>query len=85
MTATAIRQKLCDYIRVAEDRKVKAIYTMLEEEIEEAYNYWNDKEFVAELDKRTAEYESGKVKGITLKELESGARQSYKNSKQKNK
>jgi putative addiction module component (TIGR02574 family) len=62
--ATSIRQKLYDYIRVAEDRKVKAIYIMLEEEIEEAYDYWNDKNFVAELDKRSADYKSGKVKAV---------------------
>lgn len=68
MTATSIRQKLYDYIRVAEDRKVKAIYTMLEEEIEEAYDYWNDKDFVAQLDKRSADYKSGKVRGVSWEE-----------------
>jgi Putative addiction module component len=65
MTAVTIRQKLYDYIRVAEDRKVKAIYTMLEDEIEEVYDYWNDKKFVAELNKRSADYKSGKVKGVS--------------------
>jgi hypothetical protein len=65
MTAITIRQKLYDYIRVAEDRKVKAIYTMLEDEIEEIYDYWNDKNFVAELNKRSADYKSGKVKGMS--------------------
>ncbi len=64
MTAISIRQKLYDYIRVAEDRKVKAIYTILEEEINEANDHWNDKNFLAELDKRAADYKSGKVKGI---------------------
>jgi hypothetical protein len=62
MTAITIRQKLYDYIRVAEDRKVKAIYTMLEDEIEEVYDYWNDKNFVTELNKRSADYKNGKVK-----------------------
>ena len=65
MTTTVIRHKLYDYIRVANDKKVKAIYTMLEEEIEEDYDYWNDKKFVAELNKRSADFKSGKVKGIT--------------------
>jgi len=65
MTATIIRQKLYDYIRIAEDKKVKAIYTMLENDIEEGnYDYWNDKEFVAELDRRSASYKSGKSKAI---------------------
>lgn len=34
-----------------------------------------------EMDKRFAEYESGKVKGITLEELETIARQSYQDKK----
>lgn len=38
---------------------------MLEDEIEEVYDYWNDKNFVAELNKRSAEYKSGKVKGVS--------------------
>jgi putative addiction module component (TIGR02574 family) len=69
--ATSIRQKLYDYIRVAEDRKVKAIYIMLEEEIEEAYDYWNDKNFVAELDRRTDDYKTGKVKAVSWEDAKS--------------
>ena len=65
MTATSMRQKLYDYIRVAEDRKLKAIYTMLEAEIEGDYEHWNDKEFVKELNKRSADFKSGKVKGVS--------------------
>ena len=42
MTTANIRHKLYDYIRMAEDKKVKALYTMLEEEIEEAHDHWND-------------------------------------------
>lgn len=68
MTISAIRHKLYDYIRVARDRKVKAIYTMLAEEIEEGYDYWNDKAFVAELDKRSSDFKSGKIKGVSWKE-----------------
>lgn len=64
MTTTNIRHKLYDYIRIAEDKKVRAIYTMLEEEIEEVYDYWNDKNFTAELEKRSADFKSGKVKGV---------------------
>lgn len=52
-------------MRVAEDRKVKAIYAMLEEEIEEVYDHWNDKDFVDELDKRSVDYKSGKVKPVS--------------------
>ena len=44
---------------------------------------WTDKSYVAEMDRRFAELESGKVKGITLDELEAGARRSYKSRKRK--
>lgn len=33
------------------------------------YDWWKDKDFVKELDRRTAEFESSKAKPITLDEL----------------
>jgi len=68
MTTAAIRHKLYDYIRVAEDKKVKAIYTMLAGEIEEDYDYWNDKNFVAELEKRSTDLKSGTAEGVSWEE-----------------
>ena len=47
--------------------------------------WWNDKVYMLERDRRFKELESGKVKGITLEAMESGARLSYKNRKQRNK
>ncbi len=35
MTAVSIRKKLVNYMQVADDKKLKAIYTLLEEEIEQ--------------------------------------------------
>ena len=72
MTSTSIRQKLYDYIRDAEDKKVKTIYSMLEQQIEETHEYWKDKEFVAELNKRSADYKSGKVKGVAWSKAKAG-------------
>lgn len=43
---------------------MKAIYTMLASEIEEDYGHWNDKTFLAELDKRSTHFKTGKVKGV---------------------
>lgn len=43
----------------------------------------NDKSFLAEMEKRLAELESGEIKALTLDELESRARQSFKNRKRK--
>jgi hypothetical protein len=69
MTTADIRHKLYDYISTAEDRKVKAIYILLEKEIEKNNDYWNDKDFINELSKRSTELKEGKVKGIPFKEI----------------
>ena len=58
MTTLAIRQQLHNYLEVADDKKIKAIYTMMEAEIKErAVEYTDD--FKAELDKRQTTYKSG--------------------------
>ena len=35
MTTVAIRKKLVDYLKVADDKKVKAMYALLEDDIEQ--------------------------------------------------
>ena len=71
MTTAAIREKLYDYIRVADDKKVKAIYTLLEDQIIAAKFDWSqDADFVAELDERVRRYEAGIDKGYTIEEIE---------------
>lgn len=62
------RQKLHDYIEVAEDDKVDALYTILKEEVEESYEWWNDEELIIELDRRSDDLKSGKDPGVTLEE-----------------
>jgi hypothetical protein len=68
--SAAIRHKLYDYIRVADDKKLHAIYNLLENEIEETKEWWKDKAFVAELDQRYEALESGKDKGYSVEQLE---------------
>ena len=46
--------------------------------------WWDDKAYEAEMDKRFIEMENDKLKGLTLEELETGARQAYKIRKRKN-
>ena len=58
MSTSAIRQKLHSYLEVANDKKIKAIYTMVEDEIEKpVVEYTGD--FKKELDRRYAYYKSG--------------------------
>ena len=69
MNTTTIRQKLHEYIKVADDKKVKAIYTIVESDINEMNEWWNDENFIAELDKRSSDLKSGKDKGVAWEEL----------------
>ena len=70
MTTTNIREKLYDYIRVADEKKIKAIYWMLEDEITERVAWWKDKVFTDELDKDFAAWKSGKEKAFSLLEVD---------------
>lgn len=58
MTIVAIRQKLADYMKVADDKKVKAMYALFEDEIKQEEIEYTD-EFKEELDKRYAYYKNG--------------------------
>ena len=74
MTTAAIREKLQDYIRFADDKKVKAIYTILENEITSEYKWYEDEAYVKELDQDVKDYESGKTKGYTWEEVKESLR-----------
>lgn len=70
MSNTAIRNKLYDYIRVADDKKLNAIYHLLEQEIEQTNEWWKDKQFTKELDNRYQALENSSDKGVTVEQLE---------------
>ena len=72
MKSTELREKLHNYIDTAQEKKLKAIYTMVEEEIDETNNLWEDERFVAELQRREKEYLNGTAKTYTLKETITG-------------
>ena len=83
MSTTIIRQKLHHYIETAEGKKVKAIFAMVEEEIEETYSHWDDKTFVAELQRREQAYLSGETKGYTLEQSVTRAIEAVRKTKRK--
>ena len=81
---TPLDKEITHYLAMLTDRQKEAVLTVVKTFAGEGedYDYWKDEAFVAELDRRTAEYESGKAKVYTLDELEQGARKSYKAKKQ---
>ncbi len=81
---TPLDKEIHHYLALLTDRQKEAVLTVVKTFAEEGEidDHWQDESFVAELDRRTAEYESGKAKVYTLDELEAGARESYKAKKQ---
>lgn len=67
MDTTSMRQKLHSYLEVANDKKVRAIYTMVEEEIESTGAVYTD-ELKKELDARHEAYKNGSERTITSAE-----------------
>ena len=70
MDSASLRHKLYDYIRIADTKKLHAIFNLLENEIEETTEWWKNKEFIDDLDNRYEALENGSDKGFTLAEME---------------
>ncbi len=58
MTTLVIRQKLANYMKVADDKKVKAMYLLFEDEIEQEEMEYTEA-FKIELDERYSYYKNG--------------------------
>lgn len=78
-----IDKEINHYLEYLNTDQKKAVLGVVKSFARDEYAWWEDKNFVKELDKRTDELESGKVKGLTLDELEKGAKEAYKARKQK--
>ena len=75
MKAEKLKEKLHQYIDNAWEQELEDMVFLLEEDGNEygiaakSRNWWEDEEFIKELDRRTEELESGKVKGIPAGEV----------------
>jgi hypothetical protein len=72
MTSKAIRKKLTDYLQIADEAKVKAIYTMVKDEIDTVANDW-DADFIKELERRSKSAANGTSKLYTWEETKQAA------------
>lgn len=82
MSTGSIRQKLHSYLEVADDKKVKVMYIMLEENIKGSSVEYTE-ELKEELDKRYADYKNGKAKIITSSESKSRIEKVLKSGRKK--
>ena len=71
-TTATIREKLTNYLKIVDDKKLKAIYTMVKDDINTNTNDWDD-DFVEELKKRSKDFVSGKSKSYSWEETKSAA------------
>ncbi|QPH38225.1 hypothetical protein [Pedobacter endophyticus] len=76
MGTGTIRERLYDYIRYADEKKVRAIYAMVEDEINEQANLWEDKAFLKEIDMRLEQYENREITASTFEEVKQKAKTS---------
>ena len=67
MTTLAIRQKLSAYLQIADDKKVKAMYALLEDDIKMGENV-SIEQYNKEIDEALAEADGGDF--ITQAEME---------------
>ena len=67
MDTATIRQQLHNYLEIADDKKVKAIYTIIEKDIQ-GNDFEYPEELRNELDKRYKEYKNGTAEMITSSE-----------------
>jgi predicted transcriptional regulator len=66
MTTAAIREKLSNYMQVADDKKVKAMYALLKDDIKQEERITTE-QYNKEIDEAEAEYKRGEF--ITHEEL----------------
>ncbi|MBX3240701.1 MAG: hypothetical protein KIT80_00305 [Chitinophagaceae bacterium] len=67
MNTANIKQELHNYLEIADDKKLKAIYAIVKDEIKETSVTYTD-EFKAELDRRVEHYLNG-GKMVSPKEM----------------
>ncbi len=68
MTTAAIRQKLINYLEDADASKVKAVYTLLEKEIEDSESFELSEEQLQIIAEDRVRYLNGEIKGYTVQE-----------------
>ena len=83
MKSIEIKKKLHKYIETAHDKKLKAIYTMVEDEIEESYNPWDDPAFVAQIERREQSRVNGKAKTYSWEEVQQRAKLALQKARSK--
>ncbi len=74
--AKALVTEITQYLGQLDEQQQKAVLGVVKAFAKEK-TWWDNKTYIKAMDKRFVDLESGKVKGISLDELEASASQSY--------
>lgn len=78
-TAETIDKEINHYLVRLNPRQKETVLNVVKTFAEDdEFDAWNDEDFLFEMDRRINEYESGKLKTLTLEDLENGARKSFR-------
>lgn len=69
MNTFTIREKLHRYIDFAEDKKIEALFTMLETDMGEEFHWWEDADFLDKLERISRDLKNGTDKGVIWESL----------------
>jgi len=85
MSTASIDKKIAGYVEQLNAKQKKVVLSVAKAFAEESTDndIWEDESFVKELDRRTAEYESGKVKGSSWEEVKKKTRKALLDMKHK--
>ena len=82
-TAKPLDKQITYYLGHLSVHQKEVVLSVVKTFAGEDESLWDDKKYMAEMNRRFAEMESGKTSGYTLEEMEAGARQAYKNRKKR--
>jgi hypothetical protein len=80
MTTAAIRKKLITYLADADDKRVKAIYSLFEDEINQETAFVPTDAHLKILDERKARHLTGKSKSYSWQEVHDNVRKKRKSN-----
>lgn len=69
MRTAAIRTKLSEYISVADDEKIKAMYVLFKNDINSGLAWWQNDDLIAEFDADHKNWKEGKMKGHSIEDV----------------
>lgn len=82
-TPRTLDKEIDYYLPRLSSRQKQTVLNVVKTFVEDEEEIWNDKSFIAEMDKRFSEMERGKVTKFSLEEVEAEARLSGKGMKRK--